>query len=224
MLKVAIAEDDFRIAQVQERFLLEIKDVKVVGKSLNAKETMEMLKAEEVDLLLLDIYMPDEMGTDLLPKIRDHFPHVDVIVVTAATEKNILEKCLRNGVTNYLVKPVMMETFIEAIEQYKKKKQLLSAYDEIDQSLVDLYFGHTKEKNISEKLLPSGIDPITLQRSTDILKSLTDGITIEEMGKKMGVSRTTARRYLEYLVSTNECAVQYDYGIVGRPERKYYLV
>jgi CitB family two-component system response regulator CitT len=129
MLRVAIAEDDFRIAQVQERFLLEVDGVEVVGKALNAKETLQMLKETKVDLLLLDIYMPDEMGTDLLPKIRAQFPQVDVIVVTAATEKNIVEICLRNGVVNYLIKPVMMESFINAIKQYQEKKELFSTHE-----------------------------------------------------------------------------------------------
>lgn len=127
MLKVAIAEDDFRIAQVQERFLQEIENVKVVGKALNAKEAIEMLEQEPIDLLILDIYMPDEMGTDLLPRIRERFPKVDVIVVTAATERDILERCLRNGVVNYLIKPVKMESFIEAIEGYQKKKLAASS-------------------------------------------------------------------------------------------------
>lgn len=222
MLRVAIAEDDFRIAQVQERFLLEVDGVEVVGKALNAKETLGMLKEKKVDLLLLDIYMPDEMGTDLLPKIRAQFPQVDVIVVTAATEKNIVEICLRNGVVNYLIKPVMMESFINAIKQYQEKKELFSTHEEVDQSFIDAYFGHVRTKPKADKSLPSGIDGITLQKSKDILKSIK-GITIEEMGQQMGVSRTTARRYLEYLVSTGECHVEYDYGIIGRPERKYYL-
>ncbi|MDT2047972.1 DNA-binding response regulator [Priestia aryabhattai] len=222
MLKVAIAEDDFRIAQVQERFLQEIENVKVVGKALNAKDAIEMLEQENIDLLILDIYMPDEMGTDLLPRIRERFPKVDVIVVTAATEKDILERCLRNGVVNYLIKPVKMESFIEAIEGYQKKRRLLQARDEVDQSFVNSYFGYDKQQTV-EKVLPSGIDGITLKRVKAILKDLTEGITIEEMGKTMGVSRTTARRYLEYLVSVQECHVQYDYGIVGRPERKYHL-
>ncbi|MEE6133511.1 response regulator [Priestia sp. GS2] len=222
MLKVAIAEDDFRIAQVQERFLQEIENVKVVGKALNAKDAIEMLEQENIDLLILDIYMPDKMGTDLLPRIRERFPKVDVIVVTAATEKDILERCLRNGVVNYLIKPVKMESFIEAIEGYQKKRRLLQARDEVDQSFVNSYFGYDKQQTV-EKVLPSGIDGITLKRVKAILKDLTEGITIEEMGKTMGVSRTTARRYLEYLVSVQECHVQYDYGIVGRPERKYHL-
>lgn len=183
MLRVAIAEDDFRIAQVQERFLLEVDGVEVVGKALNAKETLEMLKEKKVDLLLLDIYMPDEMGTDLLPKIRAQFPQVDVIVVTAATEKNIVEICLRNGVVNYLIKPVMMESFINAIKQYQEKKELFSTHEEVDQSFIDAYFGHVRTKPKADKSLPSGIDGITLQKSKDILKSIK-GITIEEMGNK----------------------------------------
>ncbi len=92
MLKVAIAEDDFRVAQIQEEFLLKIKDIKVIGKALNAKETMELLQREEIDLLLLDNYLPDGIGTDLLPKIHADFPNVDVIMVTAANENHMLEK------------------------------------------------------------------------------------------------------------------------------------
>ena len=92
MLKVAIAEDDFRVAQIQEEFLLKIKDVKVIGKALNAKETMELLQKEEIDLLLLDNYLPDGIGTDLLPQIHADFPSVDVIMVTAANENYMLEK------------------------------------------------------------------------------------------------------------------------------------
>ena len=98
--------------------------------------------------------MPDEMGTDLLPKIRAQFPQVDVIVVTAATEKNIVEICLRNGVVNYLIKPVMMESFINAIKQYQEKKELFSTHEEVDQSFIDAYFGHVRTKPIGDKSLP----------------------------------------------------------------------
>lgn len=92
MIKVVIAEDDFRIAQVQEQFLQKITGVQLVGKALNAKETMELLSENEVDLLLLDIYLPDELGTDLLSKIREIYPTIDIIMVTAATEEQCLKK------------------------------------------------------------------------------------------------------------------------------------
>lgn len=121
MIKVVIAEDDFRIAQVQEQFLQKLPDVNVVQKALNAKETMDILEKHEVDLLFLDIYMPDDLGTNLLAKIRDHYPTIDIIIVTAATEKSMLETAVRYGVSNYLLKPVTMEKFVEAVEEYKKE-------------------------------------------------------------------------------------------------------
>ena len=229
MLRVVIVEDDFRIAQVQEQFLQKITGVELVGKALNAKEALEILAKEEVDLLLLDIYIPDELGTDLLPKIKDLYPSVDIIMVTAATEKVMLEKAIQYGVKDYLLKPVTMEKFIESIERYKKKKQILTNHDDmVDQSLIDTYFGNTKPNEESlddanQSNLPSGVDRFTLIKVKEIMSSLDDGISITGMAEKMGTSRTTARRYLEYLVSINYCKAEYDYGIVGRPERKYFL-
>ncbi|KKI93835.1 transcriptional regulator [Bacillus sp. SA1-12] len=224
MIKVMIAEDDFRIAQIQEQFLQKVSEVKLVGKALNAKETMEILDKHEVDLLLLDIYMPDELGTELLPRIRESHPTVDIIMITAATERTMLEKAIRYGVFNYLLKPVTIEKFVETIEEYKKKKNMISCREEVDQSLIDRYFGISNQAPVSQKELPSGVDRLTLQKVKEVMAELKGGISIEEMGEKMGASRTTARRYLEYLVSIDVCIAKHDYGIVGRPERKYYLV
>jgi CitB family two-component system response regulator CitT len=223
MVNVVIAEDDFRIAQVQEQFLQKVSGVKLVGKALNVRETIEILDKEGVDLLLLDIYMPDELGTELLPKIRKNYPKIDIIMVTAATERTMLETAIRHGVFTYLLKPVTMEKFIETIEDYKKKKKLLSSRDEVDQLLIDRYFGAFNLTMISQRDLPSGVDRLTLQKVKEVMTELKGGVSIEEMGEQMGASRTTARRYLEYLVSINVCMAKHDYGIVGRPERKYYL-
>jgi two-component system, CitB family, response regulator CitT len=223
MVNVVIAEDDFRIAQVQELFLQKVSGVKLVGKALNAKETMEILEKSQVDLLLLDIYMPDELGIDLLSKIRENYPTVDIIMVTAATEKAMLEKAIRHGVFTYLLKPVTMEKFVETIEAYKKKRKLLTSSEEVDQSMIDRYFNITNQTTLNQKDLPSGVDRLTLQNVREVMDELKGGVSIEEMGEKMGASRTTARRYLEYLVSINVCTAKHEYGIVGRPERKYYL-
>ncbi|WP_226529356.1 response regulator [Metabacillus niabensis] len=224
MIKVLIVEDDFRIAQVQEGFLQKIPDVQVVGKALNAEDTINSLKKQTVDLILLDIYLPDRLGTDLLPYIRENYPEIDIIMITAATEKAMLETSIRQGVFHYLLKPVTMEKFIETIESYKKRKNLLHNREEVDQSIIDQYFGTSvNQLSINQKDLPSGVDRLTLQKVKEVLHTLDSGISIEEMGEKMGASRTTARRYLEYLVSINICIAKHEYGIVGRPERKYYL-
>lgn len=223
MIKVVIAEDDFRIAQVQEQFLQKVTDVKLVGKALNAKETLELLSEHEVDLLLLDIYMPDELGTELLPEIRENHPLVDIIMVTAATERTMLEKAVKYGVFNYLLKPVTMKKFVETIEDYKRKKKLLSTAEDVDQIMIDRYFGSINQSAAIQKDLPTGVDRHTLDKVKDVVEKLK-GVSIDEMSEELGVSRTTARRYLEYLVLIDVCVAKHDYGIVGRPQRKYYLL
>ncbi len=223
MINVLIAEDDFRVASIHEQFFQKIEGVKLIGKSSNAKETLEMLKQyENIDLLLLDVYMPDEMGTKILPIIRNLYPKVDIIMITAATDKKHLEESLRSGVFHYLIKPVTVEKFTDTIKKYIEKKQLLSSRNEVDQTLADHYFGDKQAKTIEKKeIYPKGIDPLSLEKVRDIIRQSDSGITAEEMGERMGASRTTARRYLEYLASTNEVTAELEYGIVGRPERKY---
>ncbi len=224
LIKVAIAEDDFRVASIHERFLLKTDGVQVVGKTLTGEETLKLLKEKEVELLLLDIYMQDKLGTDLLHIIRRDFPQIDVIMITAATEKELVETSLRNGVIDYIIKPVSLERFTVTIENYKKRRKLLNNCTEMDQKVIDMLVGYSRTSVKPNDEVPKGIDPLTLQKVIDIMKTVDNGISAEEMGEKLGASRTTARRYLEYLISTGEGTAELEYGIVGRPERKYRIV
>ncbi|GIN87513.1 response regulator [Heyndrickxia sporothermodurans] len=223
MIHVIISEDDFRVASIHEQFLNKISDVYVVGKALNGEQTLHLLENNQVDLVILDIFMPDQLGTDLLYEIRKNYPHVDVIIISAASEKIYVEASIRQGVIDYIIKPVTMERFRQSIENFKRKHQLFSDSEELNQDLIDTYFGLKDERTKLNKNLPKGIDPLTLQKVKNILKALPNGVSAEEMGEKMGASRPTARRYLEYLTSIGEGRAELEYGIVGRPERKYRL-
>ncbi|MGR3763237.1 response regulator [Rossellomorea sp. NS-SX7] len=224
MIKVVIAEDDFRVAQIHEEFLAKNHRMELVGKAMNAKETLEILHGKSVDLLLLDVYMPDQLGTELLHRIRADFPFVDIMMITAAKDKSFLEKALRYGVEQYLIKPVTLEKFQEAMNAYIQKKVTLDSAGEVNQQILDQFFGGEKSKEAEKRNdLPPGIDYLTLHKVTDILQKEKEGITSERVGEKMGASRTTARRYLEYLVGTKDASVEHVYGIVGRPERRYRL-
>ncbi|WP_227934915.1 response regulator [Alkalihalobacillus deserti] len=222
MIKVAIVEDDFRVAMIHEEFLLQVKGVKLVGKALNGKETIELLEKKEIDLLLLDIYMPDVLGVELMKEVRLNHPKVDIIMITAATEMQMVESALRNGVIDYILKPVTIERFKTTIEHYLQRKKFFEQKNEMTQDSIDQYLGTVKPKTIEKEHTPTGIDPITLEKIKEIMTQ-QDGITADEAGEIMGASRTTARRYLEYLISIGAGKAELSYGIVGRPERKYYL-
>jgi two-component system, CitB family, response regulator CitT len=224
-IKVAIAEDDFRVADIHEKFLTKFNEIDVVGKSLNGDQTIQILTDKTPDLLILDVYMPDMLGSDLLPIIRDRFPRVSIIMITAATDKVFLEKALSYGVENYLIKPVNRERFDEVILEYIKKHSLLTSQQDVDQNYVDLLFKNKKIEKVGRGTgLPKGIDEITLGKVKNALLINNQGLSAEEVGKEIGASRITARRYLEYLSSIKEAKAEVVYGIVGRPERKYYPV
>ncbi|MDQ0158210.1 response regulator [Alkalibacillus salilacus] len=222
-LKIAITEDDYRVASIHEGFLEKVPDCEVVFKALTAEDTLTKLSHHDVDLILLDIYMPDRLGTDIITEIKAIHPHIGIIMISAGTDRDIVEQALQNGVFDYIIKPVTIERFVEAVESFKEFRASLDERDEVDQRFLDDYFGRQKGgKNESlPEDTPKGIDPLTLKKVQDILQKEV-GITAEEMGEQMGASRTTARRYLEYLISENECQAELEYGIVGRPERRYY--
>ncbi|MGE7904939.1 response regulator [Peribacillus sp. NPDC094092] len=226
MLKIraVIAEDDFRVADIHEKFLKNFDEIEVVGKAVNAKKTLRILEQKNPDLLLLDVYMPDQLGTDLLPDIRKKFPNVDIIMITAATDKDQLEKALHYGVENYLIKPVEMKRFNQVIEEYLKKVNLMKSKQEIDQDFVDLILkkGSAVPETNDGPDLPKGVDEITLAKVIEVLKASEIGLSAEQVSGQIGASRTTARRYLEYLISVKKCKAEVVYGVVGRPERRYY--
>lgn len=221
MLRVLIAEDDFRVADIHEQFLKKINHIKLVDKTANCKETLDSIKKHKPDLVILDNYMPDGLGIDLIEDIRKIHLHTDVILVSAATEKDYFETAIRRGVKGIILKPATLERFVAVIEKYMKERETIDRKDILDQTFLDEYFGVKPVEKTVE--VAKGIDPLTLQKVKNILNDLETGITAEKMGEKMGASRTTARRYLEFLVSIDDCYAELGYGIVGRPERHYFL-
>lgn len=227
MINVAIAEDDFRVASIHEQFLEKVEGVKAVNKALNASQTMDHLAKGETDLILMDNYMPDECGVSLLPLIREKFPEVDIIMITAATEKEVVEAALKYGVVDYLIKPVTFDRFQQAIKTYLERKAFIQDHDSYNQAVIDefLHKNGLKEKEKPNDSHPKGIDQLTLEKVEGLLASdYQGGWTAEQMGERMGASRTTARRYLEYLISLEKAKASLEYGMVGRPERKYYRI
>jgi len=224
VIKVLIAEDDFRIAAIHESYIQKVQGFQVAGKAKSAKDLWEALQKEQVDLILLDVYMPDELGTNLLPLLRERHPEVDVIIITAATETMLLRDALHYGVVHYLIKPVTAQKFTQVLTEYKEKRELINSKEEVNQTMIELFFGQIQEESQQkdERDLPTGINSLTLDKVKTFMAAEMNGITAEELGEKMGASRTTARRYVEYLVTTGECRAELAYGIIGRPERKYY--
>jgi len=222
-ISVAIAEDDERIAQIQSEFLSQVEGVEVIGISHSLSSARDLIKFSHPDLLFLDIQFPDGSGLDLVKEIREGQFEVDVIMVTAAREVEMLKTALHGGVFDYIVKPLVFDRIRTSVERYREHVHRLKNLDQLDQQNIDAILprGRT-EQSTSDPALPKGVDPLTLAKVREFIMQAAYSFAASEVGEKLGVSRTTARRYLEYLVSTRELKVEISYGGVGRPERHYY--
>ncbi|MCA1797780.1 MAG: response regulator, partial [Geobacteraceae bacterium] len=200
----------------------------------NCAEAREMAEVLEPDLLLLDLYLPDGNGMDLLYELRRCGQAVDVILITAAREVDAVQQALRNGAFDYLVKPVMFSRFAEALRSFASHHATLSGSNKLEQHDIDrLLHPHTPGSGVPEKeeneQVPKGIDIITLRKIRAVFATPEDGselqnsgLSAEEVGTRIGASRSTARRYLEYMTTTGELYADVVYGAVGRPERHYF--
>ncbi len=223
MLTVLVVEDDARVAQVNRSFVEQVDGFAVAGVAGTAAAAEQMLVELRPDLLILDLYLPDGSGLDLLRRLRSAGHTADVIIVTAAKEAATVQQALRVGAVDYILKPYRFERFAEALTRYREEWQGLSAAGEVEQQVVDRLLGRPVPATGAGAPgeLPKGIDPLTLDRVIAGLESAGKPLTAEEFGSATGLSRTTARRYLEYLSSINRAMVQVGYGDVGRPERLY---
>jgi len=224
-IQIVIIEDDEKIAEIQRIFTEKISGFIVTGIANSIQEGEDMLQVLRPDLVLLDIFFPDGNGIELLWKIRKEYKETDIVLITAAKERDIFQEALRGGVFDYILKPLNFTRFQNMLNRYLEHRKKMQKIVTIKQSDVDIFL-HQEKKDVGRKDdLPKGIDPITLQKITQIIESISEeGINAEQAGEKIGVSRTTSRRYLEYLVANGVIRADLFYGTLGRPERRYFRI
>ncbi|MFJ7726623.1 response regulator [Neobacillus sp. NPDC097160] len=225
-IEVLIVEDDLRVAEIQKRFLEQIEGFQTVGIAASNLEAKTLIEIMQPDLLLLDVYFPDMNGLDLLKETKQQTKQMDVIMITATKEIHKVQEAISIGVFDYIIKPVVFERFKQSLLRYKDyhtnlaqlgKDSLHVTQQQVDKLLRKEIVGLPNEKTY----LPKGIDPLTLEKVLEVLSREVRGLTAEIVAKEIGVSRTTARRYLEHLVSEEKIEADLAYGTVGRPERVY---
>ncbi|MGY6036820.1 response regulator [Aeromonas sp. AE23HZ002T15] len=218
MIKILIVEDDPAIAEIHRRFVQRLPGFDVLGVALTLFDAREQIAILRPDLVLLDVWLPDGEGFSLLRELRQAGAGLDVILLTAAREASALQEAMRLGVVDFILKPVVFERLRDTLEKYRQSIAALAALADIDQQTVDALLG-TPLQQVAAAGLPKGIDGLTLQRVLAALAA--EGASAEEIGARVGVSRTTARRYLEFLVGQQLASPELEYGTVGRPERRY---
>ncbi|WP_445399769.1 response regulator [Zobellella sp. An-6] len=227
---VLIIEDDFRIAEINRQFVEQTAGFKVLHEAKTRAEALAFLagQADQISLVLLDAYIPDATGLELLWEIRRHYRHIDIVMVTAAKEVDTIQEALRGGVFDYLIKPTQSERMAHMLDRFLRERAWLEQKQEMSQEELDLALNRRQVPAPAEPAataggLPKGIDRLTLDTVLGTMAQAREPQTAVELAKAIGASRSTARRYLEYLVAQGKACAEQAYGEVGRPERRYRL-
>jgi two-component system CitB family response regulator len=225
-LGIVIAEDDLQIAEIQRRFVERVPGFEIRGIAHTTRDARELIEVLQPDLVLLDIQFPDGSGLELLRELRAASHPTDVILITAAKEVDSLTEALRCGVFDYILKPLVYERLEQALTNYQTHLARLRDLQQLSQQTVDGLMPRAMQPNNTAPTpqptrLPKGIDALTLDKVRQTMHASAEALSAEQVGERIGSSRTTARRYLEYLVSQQELEADISYGSIGRPERRY---
>jgi len=222
-IKVLIVEDDEKIAEIHRRFTEKVEGFAVVGVATAIDEARELVEVLRPELVLLDIYFPDESGIDLLWDIRARYRNTDLILITAAKEIGPLQEAIRGGAFDYIIKPAVFARFQDTLQRFRQARRRLAATASVEQGDVDQLLNPRPESTPVKQQLPKGIDGITLDKVRRVFAVPPEnGLSADEVGQQVGMSRSSARRYLEYLVDGGWLCADLMYGTVGRPERRYF--
>jgi len=219
-LRVLIVEDDFMVARVYKGFVERLSGFAVQGIAHTARQALALLEQQPVDVLLLDVYLPDRSGLQLLHELRRRRLPTDVILVTAARDVDTVREAMRGGALYYLVKPVQFDTFKQVLEEHARLRRRLSPGRQVEQAEVDQLYGRA-QAGAAGPAVPKGLNPLTLERVVACLTGAPGPLTAEAVAAGTGVSRVTARRYLEFLAAQGRIRREVQYGAVGRPEHLY---
>lgn len=223
MYNVLIVEDDPMVAMINEQYISYDKQFCVVGKCRDGKSALEFLGKNSVDLIVLDVFMPHTDGFETLRQIRKKQISVDVIMVTAANDRESLEEALHLGIIDYLVKPFTYDRFRMALEKFIAQTGALKQLGVLNQKNIDFIIDNARKK--SEDMHPKGIQEKTLNLILAYLKENSEiWMTGDEIADKIGLTGVTVRRYMNYLAETGMVTSEMNYGTGGRPCMLYKIV
>ncbi len=232
-IRTLIVDDDIAVAGIHHGFLLARGGFEVVGMAHTGQHGLDLAAELRPELVLLDIHLPDMSGLEVLQHLRNRRRPVDVLVITASRELDTVRGAMAGGVLHYLVKPFTSQALNDRLDEYLLLRRDLAdglSSGPLDQDHIDrlvapsrrtVRAGGAEEPGLVAARLPKGLSRPTLDAVVEALKSGREDVSAAGMALQLGLSRVSARRYLEYLAAQGSVRLTPRYGAAGRPENRY---
>jgi response regulator of citrate/malate metabolism len=224
MIRTLVVEDDPLAAEAHAHYVGRMPGFQIVGVSGTAADALATIRASlaesPIDLVLLDMNLPDGHGVDLARRLRSAGIAVDIIAITAVRDIDVVHTAMSMGVVQYLIKPFSFATFAAKLETYRDyRRRLEGAPSSATQSDVDRMLAALRAP--SDVAMPKGLSSATLETIVDHLRAVRQPLSAAELAETLQLSRVTARRYLEHLAERGQISRTPRYGTPGRPELEY---
>lgn len=181
MISIFIIDDHPVVAAGLTALLKNFNEVKVAGSACNGIEAIQFLKSNAVDLVLLDINLPDISGIDLCKKINKEFTGIKILSISTFGERSYISRMIENGASGYLMKNASETEIWEAIETVMSGKMYLSVSME-------------KSNNNHAEI------PAITKREKEILSLISEGYTTNQMAEKLFISPLTVESHRKNLL------------------------
>ncbi|MBM9467550.1 response regulator [Nakamurella sp. YIM 132084] len=224
-MRVLVVEDEPIASRAHQAYVGRIDGFRVVGAAASARDAERRLRGaagEPVDLVLLDLHLPDGHGLELLRRVRAAGSTVDVMVVSSARDAEVVRSAVAQGAVQYVLKPFTAAALRDRLLAYRRFRDQVvepAGSGALDQVAVDAALSALRTAGTGSAL-PKGLTAPTLAVVAAALRAAGEG-SAQELATRLDVSRITARRYLEHLVDTGAAERTLRYGQVGRPETRY---
>ncbi|GAB3437083.1 response regulator [Phycicoccus ginsengisoli] len=220
MIRVLVVDDDYHVARAHALSLAKVPGFEVVGQAHSGSEAESLVASTRPDLLLLDMYLPDFDGLDLVRRLAaTGAPVPDFLLVTAARDIESVRTAMQLGAFYYLVKPFTFAALREQLEAYRSWAQHVGGTPEADQETIDALY-RMRSTAPRRPAATQSLQP-TMAKVLDIVVSAAEPIGASEVAAILGASRPTAQRYLATLVRKRFLDLDLAYGSTGRPEHRY---
>jgi response regulator of citrate/malate metabolism len=222
-LRVLVVDDDFMVARLHSVCVDRTPGFRTAGVAHSGAEAVATAAELTPDLVLLDLYLPDASGLDVLRRIRDAAPHTDFLVISAAKDAETVREAQRAGAVNYLIKPFEQAELRARLRHYRAAHLAMAGAPDTAQSDVDRLFpAPVPERGRGPSPLPKGLSaPTAALVETALRARAPEDLSASECAADTGLSRVSARRYLEHFAEAGRAEVHLRYGTTGRPERRY---
>ncbi len=221
---VLVVEDEPVAADAHRAYLERVPGFVVRGVVHDGAGAIRVLgdPSSAVDLVLLDMHLPDLHGLDVVRAMRTAGHRADVIAVTSARDLEVVRAAVSQGVVQYLLKPFTFAALRDKLERYAAYRRQLegdvaSGQHEVDRALAML-------RGIDPSSLPKGMSLESMDAVVGVLRPSGASLSAAEVAAAVGASRVTARRYLEHLANSALVVRRSRYGGTGRPEVEYHWV